>query len=50
MIIIIICTLLGCVEELGVDMNFDELYEDYQKVNEAGLEIQRKDREKDRGR
>lgn len=38
------------LKKLGVDMDFDERYEDYQKVYEAGLEIQRKDREKDRGR
>ena len=31
-------------------MDFDERYEDYQKIYEAGLEIQRKDRERDRGR
>lgn len=31
-------------------MEFDEQYEDYQKVYEAGLEIQRKGREKDKGR
>ncbi len=31
-------------------MDFDERYEDYQKVYEAGLELQLKDREKDRGR
>lgn len=38
------------LKKLGVDMDFDERYEDYQKVYEAGLELQRKDREKDRGR
>lgn len=38
------------LKKLGVDMDFDERYEDYQKIYEAGLEIQRKDREKDRGR
>lgn len=38
------------LKKLGVDMDFDERYEDYQKVYEAGLEMQRKDREKDRGR
>jgi uncharacterized protein (UPF0128 family) len=38
------------LKKLGVDMDFDEPYEDYQKVYEAGLEMQRKDREKDRGR
>lgn len=38
------------LKKLGVDMEFDERYEDYQKVYEAGLEMQRKDREKDRGR
>ena len=37
------------LKTLGVDMGFDERYEDYQKVYEAGVEIQRKDREKDRG-
>lgn len=38
------------LKKLGVDMDFDERYEDYQKVYEAGLELQMKDREKDRGR
>lgn len=38
------------LKKLGVDMDFDERYEDYQKVYEAGLEMQRKDREKGRGR
>ncbi|MGO5052363.1 hypothetical protein ACTQ6A_07545 [Lachnospiraceae bacterium LCP25S3_G4] len=38
------------LKKLGVDMDFDERYEEYQKVYEAGLEIQRKNREKDRGR
>lgn len=38
------------LKKLGVDMDFDERYEDYQKVYEAGLEMQRKDKEKDRGR
>lgn len=38
------------LKKLGVDMEFDERYEDYQKVYEAELELQRKDREKDRGR
>lgn len=38
------------LKNLGVDMDFDERYEDYQKVYEAGLEMQQKDREKDRGR
>lgn len=38
------------LKKLGVDMDFDERYEDYQKVYETGLELQHKDREKDRGR
>lgn len=38
------------LKKLGVDMDFDERYEDYQKVYEAGLELKMKDREKDRGR
>lgn len=38
------------LRKLGVDMDFDERYEDYQRVYEAGLEIQKKDRENDRGR
>lgn len=38
------------LKKLGVDMDFDERYEDYQKVYEAGLEMRLKDREKDRGR
>lgn len=38
------------LKKIGVDMDFDERYEDYQKIYEAGLEIQRKDRERDRGR
>lgn len=38
------------LKKLGLDMDFDERYEGYQKVYEAGLEIQRKDREKDMGR
>lgn len=38
------------LKKLGVDMDFDERYEDYQKIYETGLELQRKDREKDRGR
>lgn len=38
------------LKKLGVDMEFDERFEDYQKVYEAGLKIQRKDKEKDRGR
>lgn len=38
------------LKKLGVDMEFDERYEDYQKVYEAGLEMQRRDREKERGR
>ena len=38
------------LKKLGVDMDFDERYEDYQKVYEAGQELQHKDREKDRGR
>ena len=38
------------LKKLGIDMDFDERYEDYQKVYEVGLEMQRKDREKDRGR
>lgn len=38
------------LKKLGVDMDFDERYEDYQKVYETGLEMQRKDRGKDRGR
>lgn len=36
------------LRKLGVDMDFDERYEDYQKVYESGLEMQQKDREKDR--
>ncbi|PXV91670.1 relaxase/mobilization nuclease-like protein [Lachnotalea glycerini] len=40
----------AALKKLGVDMDFDERYEDYQKVYEAGLEMQRKDKEKDRGR
>jgi hypothetical protein len=32
------------LKKLGVDMDFDERYEDYQKVYEAGLEMQRKDK------
>ncbi len=32
------------LKKLGVDMDFDERYEDYQKVYEAGLEMQQKDR------
>lgn len=32
------------LKKLGVDMDFDERYEDYQKVYEVGLEMQRKDR------
>lgn len=38
------------LKKLGVEMDFDERYEDYQKVYEAGPEMQRRDREKDRGR
>ena len=38
------------LKKFGVDMDFDERYEDYQKVYEAGLERKAKDREKDRGR
>lgn len=38
------------LKKLGVDMEFDERYEDYQKVYEAGLELQQRDRGKDRGR
>lgn len=38
------------LKKLGVEMDFDEQYEDYQKVYEAGLELQQKDREKDRER
>jgi len=38
------------LKKLGVDMDFDKRYEDYQKVYEAGLETQKKVREKDRGR
>ena len=38
------------LKKLGVDMDFDGRYEDYQKVYEAGPEMQRRDREKDRGR
>ena len=38
------------LKELGVDMDFDERYEDYQKVYEAGLKLQQRDRGKDRGR
>lgn len=38
------------LKKLGVDMDFDERYEDYQKVYEAGLERKAKDREKERGR
>ncbi len=38
------------LKKLGVDMEFDERYEDYQKVYETGQEMQKKDREKDRGR
>lgn len=38
------------LKKLGVDMDFDERYEDYQKVYETGLEMHQKDREKDRGR
>ncbi len=38
------------LKKLDVDMDFDERYEDYQKIYEAGLELKRKDREKDRGR
>lgn len=38
------------LKKLGVDMDFDERFEDYQKVYETGLELQHKDREKDRGR
>lgn len=38
------------LNKLGVDLDFDERYEDYQKVYEAGLEMHQKDREKDRGR
>lgn len=38
------------LKKLGVDMDFDERYEEYQKVYEAGLEMQQKDREKGRGR
>lgn len=38
------------LKKSGVDMDFDERYEDYQKVYESGLEMQQKDREKGRGR
>jgi hypothetical protein len=38
------------LKKLCIDMDFDERYEDYQKVYEAGLELQQKDREKERGR
>jgi len=38
------------LKKLGVDMDFDEQYEDYQKVYETGLELQNKDRVKDRER
>lgn len=38
------------LKKLGVDVDFDERYEDYQKIYEIGLEMQRKDREKGRGR
>lgn len=38
------------LKKLGVDVDFDERYEDYQKIYETGLEMQRKDREKGRGR
>lgn len=38
------------LKKLGVDMDFDERYEDYQKIYEMGLEREAKDREKDRGR
>ena len=38
------------LKKLGIDMDFDERYENYQKVYEAGLELQQIDREKDRGR
>lgn len=38
------------LKKLGVDMDFDERYEDYQKIYEAGLERKEKDWEKDRGR
>nr|WP_294490305.1 relaxase/mobilization nuclease domain-containing protein [uncultured Anaerosporobacter sp.] len=43
----------AALKKLGVDIEFNERYADYQKVYEAGLEIQRiqrKDKEKDRGR
>lgn len=38
------------LKKLDVDMDFDERYEDYQKVYETGLEMQQKDREKGRER
>lgn len=38
------------LKKLGVDMDFDERYEDYQKVYEAGLEMQQKDMKRDKGR
>jgi hypothetical protein len=38
------------LKKLGVDMDFDERYEDYQKVYEVGLEMQQKFKEKDRER
>jgi len=38
------------LKKLGVDMDFDERYEDYQKIYEVGPEMQRKDMDKDRGR
>lgn len=37
------------LKKLGVDMDFDERYEDYQKVYETGMKKELKDREKDRG-
>ncbi|GKX64851.1 hypothetical protein rsdtw13_01090 [Clostridium sp. TW13] len=36
------------LKQLDIDMDFEEVCEDYQKVYEAGMEIQIKDREKDR--
>ena len=38
------------LKKIGVDMDFDERYEDYQKVYEVGLELQQKYRDKDKGR
>lgn len=40
---------IAVLKKLGVDMDFDERYEDYQKVYKTGLELQQIDREKDRG-